>query len=201
MGSTSFKNKVVGIFLDSISANHALTDLNSNGFDKDDISILAKDRNEIEEKIQQTPDSLEKKIFDTPILGKHIADRAEEISTGHDASDKDPKAMLKGATTGGIIGLIAGLSALLIPGIGTVLVAGPLVAAITSAAAGAALGATAGTLIGIFNDEGIPADRADFYNNNFNKGNIIVMIHTDEFNAIKAKEILIKYKTETIDTF
>lgn len=129
------------------------------------------------------------------------SDRAADIASGHDVAEKDPRAMVKGATAGGALGLIAGLGALLIPGIGPVLAAGPLAAAITAAAGGAAIGATAGTLLGILNDEGIPSDRADFYNRHFNKGNIIVMVHTDEGHAARAREILVKHNPETIDTF
>lgn len=267
MGSTSFTNKVVGIFSDAQSVDNALNDLNANGFDRNNISILAKDYQDttigsivthssaVAERT--TVDKVESALrhTDDAILGRDILhnnvdnnpdrysvlDRAEDavrhtddiimgrdalnnnrevqndvynnrnvidsstqatdIANAHNVAEKDPKAMVKGATTGGALGLIAGLGVLLLPGIGPVLAAGPLAAAVTAAAGGAALGATAGTLLGILNDEGIPSDRADFYNRNFSKGNIIVMVHTDEGHSAKAREILVKHNPETIDTF
>lgn len=353
MGSTSFTNKVVGIFSDSVSVNNALSDLNANGFDSGDISVLARDYDESERVVSHSSTTLERpdtltgsapiytdraytepsivndnnttvdrieqgaRHLDDKVMGRDVlhnnidnegdrysmldraedairhtddvvtgrdsfgnnrtgdrtvittnstpgytgstvdrlgntienvahnvsdsvrhvddavtgrdsfgnnrdyidrdhlvgdsytdngevlvgSDRAVDIASGHDVAEKDPKAMVKGATAGGALGLIAGLGVLLIPGIGPVLAAGPLAAAITAAAGGAAIGATAGTLLGILNDEGIPSDRADFYNRHFNKGNIIVMVHTDEGHAARAREILVKHNPETIDTF
>lgn len=314
MGSTSFTNKVVGIFSDSVSVNSALNDLNANGFDRNDISVLARDYDESERIVSHSsatayPDTdvtLRNDVYDSGVSGsdiyprgtmdptlrgesagtivnddypsgrigsnrfgtpdnystmdrlgdaaRHVDDkivgrdvlnnnkdydrsitytetgstlrhlddkvtgrdvlnnnvdydrdvvvnRDSDFDETHDVAEKDPKAMVKGATAGGALGLIAGLGVLLIPGIGPVLAAGPLAAAITAAAGGAAIGATAGTLLGILNDEGIPSDRADFYNRHFNKGNIIVMVHTDEGHAARAREILVKHNPETIDTF
>lgn len=259
MGSTSFTNKVVGIFSDSVSVNAALDDLNANGFDRSDISVLAKDYDESERVITHStatayPDTeLRNDVYRSGVTGSDIyptgtmdstlrgevagrtsvdrdilldTQRAGYVDAAytdinrdvvvesdrnlvtetqydetHDVAEKDPKAMVKGATAGGALGLIAGLGVLLIPGIGPVLAAGPLAAAITAAAGGAAIGATAGTLVGILNDEGIPSDRADFYNRHFSKGNVIVMIHTDEGHSARAREILVKHNPETIDTF
>lgn len=261
MGSTSFTNKVVGIFSDAKSVDNALNELNISGFDRNNISILARDYQETTDTIvthssvvaeRTTVDRVESSLRNTDdiILGRDVLnnnidnnpdrysvlDRAEdairhtddiimgrdalnnnrelqtesynttsaqvsEIANTYNVAEKDPKAMVKGATTGGALGLIAGLGMLLIPGIGPVLAAGPLAAAVTAAAGGAALGVTAGTLLGILNDEGIPSDRADFYNRNFNKGNIIVMVHTDEGHSAKAREVLVKHNPETIDTF
>lgn len=291
MGSTSFTNKVVGIFSDSATVDSLLTDLNNNGFDKSDISVLARDYNEdtdvisthsaataypetdvytetrsdlypsgvsgsdiyprgtmdptlrgesaalplnrviaddypagtigsnrfgapnnsstrlenaarhVDDKIMGRDVLNNNKDYDVVEVDEVVVDSERDFKETHEVAEKDPKAMVKGATAGGALGLIAGLGVLLLPGIGPVLAAGPLLAAVTAAAGGAAIGATAGTLIGILSDEGIPNDRAEFYNRQFNKGNILVMIHTDEERVSSARQILVKYNPETVDSF
>jgi hypothetical protein len=240
MGSTSFKNKVVGIFSDKDEVHNVIRDLNNSGYDKDDISILARDMKEGDTikthggSTTYPTDTLRdtelgtnlnrddvltgSDVYPTGNMGKSSL-RSDMTGTGigssvdkdldedvdfedvHDVKEKDPNALVKGAATGGAIGLLGGLAVLMIPGIGPVLAAGPIYTAITAAAGGAALGATAGTIIGLLKDEGIPNDRADFYSRNFNRGNVIVMVHTEEGRSALAREILLRYNPETVDTF
>ncbi|HYQ14134.1 MAG TPA: hypothetical protein VEQ58_00190 [Polyangiaceae bacterium] len=79
---------------------------------------------------------------------------------------------------GGTIGLLAGIGALAIPGLGPFIAAGPLMAALSGAAAGAAIGGVAGALIGL----GIPELEAKAYEGKLRGGNILVAAHvsTDE---------------------
>ena len=119
----------------------------------------------------------------------------------YDVVDKDPNAMLKGATTGGAIGLLAGLGLLLIPGVGPILASGPLLAALTGATAGAAVGATAGTLLGLLKDEGIPNDHAEKYAKHFDDGDILVFVGAEENQVGALREVFIKYKALTVDNF
>ncbi|MFO7170687.1 MAG: general stress protein, partial [Chloroflexota bacterium] len=55
---------------------------------------------------------------------------------GNEAGAAAGAGAVAGATAGGLLGLLVGIGALAIPGIGPVLAAGPLAAAIGSAAAG-----------------------------------------------------------------
>lgn len=218
MGSKSFTNKVVGIFSDSTVIDSVLTDLNSRGFDRGDISVLARDMDEDSRIVTHSTTTYPDTGYKTRDYGTTgVMDRDSTLTgTGyntsgtvedrdfddvHDVAEKDPNAMVKGATAGGVLGLIAGVGLLMVPGIGPVLAAGPLAAALTAAAGGAAIGATAGTLLGLLKDEGIPNDRADFYNRHFNKGDIIVMVHTDDARSSLAREVLVKYNPDTVDTF
>jgi len=57
---------------------------------------------------------------------------------------------------GGVIGLLAGIGALAIPGVGPFIAAGPIMAALSGAAVGAATGGVVGGLIGL----GIPEIQA-----------------------------------------
>jgi hypothetical protein len=230
MGSKSFTNKVVGIFSDRTKVDSLLNELNSRGFDSGDISVLARDMDDdriVTHSTTTYPDTEYRTGTNYPtgsmgtttssgsVLGSDygvgdygVRDRKLDVNNEdtdldetHDVAEKDPNAMVKGAAAGGALGLIAGLGLLMVPGLGPVLAAGPLAAALTAAAGGAAIGTAAGTLLGILKDEGIPSDRADFYTRHFNKGDVIVMIHTDEGRSSLAREVLVNYNPDTIDTF
>jgi uncharacterized protein (TIGR02271 family) len=75
-----------------------------------------------------------------------------------------------GAAIGGLGGLLLGLGALAIPGIGPVVAAGPIVAALT----GAGIGAVTGGIIGALVDLGIPEESAHIYAESVRRGNILV---------------------------
>src|SRR5512142_84401 len=74
----------------------------------------------------------------------------------HEHNTKAPEGAVAGAGTGGVlggtIGLLAGIGALAIPGLGPFIAAGPLMAALSGAALGAGVGGLTGALIGM----GIP---------------------------------------------
>ena len=103
-----------------------------------------------------------------------------------------------GATTGGVLGalggLLVGLGALAIPGIGPVLAAGPLVAALgpivggtaTGTVIGAGAGAVAGALVGL----GIPEDEARVYEQRFQEGGILVTVKAGANRYNEAEQIL-----------
>src|ERR1700722_4877997 len=79
-----------------------------------------------------------------------------------------------GAASGGVLlGTLAGLASLAIPGLGVFLVAGPLAVALGDAIAGSAVGAVAGALIGMR----IPDHQAKKYEENLPHGAAIVSVH------------------------
>lgn len=86
-----------------------------------------------------------------------------------------------GVTTGAVIGGIAGfvIANGLLPGFGTLLVAGPLAAALgftgATAVAGAATGAVAGGLIGAFTNLGIAKEDVQLYEDHVRRGDILVI--------------------------
>jgi hypothetical protein len=102
--------------------------------------------------------------------------------------DKITKGTAAGAGTGAIIGAIAGLVVAngLLPGLGTLFVAGPLAAALgfTGAAAttiaGAATGAVAGGLIGALTHMGISKDDATLYETLIRGGEVLLIAKTDD---------------------
>ncbi|WP_083035117.1 general stress protein [Sporosarcina ureae] len=147
------KRHVVGTYDTDREAIAAIENLKHHGFTADDISIISKDREEADYVVEQT---------DT-----HAAEGAAT-----------------GAATGGLIGgfggILTGIGALAIPGIGPIIAAGPIVAGITGAAAGAGVGGLAGALIGM----GILEDEAHRYHDHFEHGKILVLIDSDLYDPV-----------------
>jgi tetrahydromethanopterin S-methyltransferase subunit C len=84
-------------------------------------------------------------------------------------------------------GLLAGIGALAIPGVGPLIAAGPIMATLSGAAAGALVGGLAGALIGL----GIPEIEAKQYEGKIKDGNILLSVHvTTSENRDRAKKIL-----------
>ncbi|MGI8957277.1 MAG: hypothetical protein ACR2II_10245 [Chthoniobacterales bacterium] len=81
---------------------------------------------------------------------------------------------LTGGVTGGVLGLLAGIGALAIPGVGPLIAAGPIMAALSGAAIGGATGGLVGGLIGL----GIPEIEAKRYEEKLKSGNYLVAVHT-----------------------
>src|ERR1700675_3484907 len=81
-----------------------------------------------------------------------------------------------GAVVGGALGWMIGIGALMIPGLGPFIAAGPIMAALASAAGGAAVGGLTGALIGM----GIPEYEAKRYEGKIKDGNILMSVHTED---------------------
>jgi hypothetical protein len=84
-----------------------------------------------------------------------------------------------GATVGALFGIFVGwmasIGALAIPGLGPIIAAGPLLAAIEGAAGGAAAGAFTGALVGM----GISEHDAKLCEGNVDEGDILISVHTE----------------------
>lgn len=118
-----------------------------------------------------------------------------------------------GATTGGIIGGIAGLlvgiGAITIPGIGAVLVGGPLITAwgLTGAGAvaattitGGVTGALAGGLVGALVGLGLSEEEARNYESHIKNKNILIAVNTDQSQENNIKLVLAKHNGTEIKT-
>jgi len=120
---------------------------------------------------------------------------------GHVKSTKASEGVAAGVTTGGVaggtLGLLAGIGALAIPGVGPFIAAGPIMAALSGAALGAATGGVVGGLIGL----GIPEIEAKRYEEKLRKGNYLVAVHTNDGDEIdRAKAIFEEFGAEDIST-
>lgn len=98
----------------------------------------------------------------------------------HEAHTKAPEGatagVLSGGAVGGVLGLLAGIGALAIPGVGPLIAAGPILAALSGLAVGATVGGVAGALVGL----GIPEVEAKVYEGKVKNGNILIAVHTDD---------------------
>ena len=85
-----------------------------------------------------------------------------------------------GGVVGGILGWLAGLSALTIPGIGAFLVAGPLVSAFGGAVAGGVVGGLAGGSGGIHPLMRLPHEDRRHIEDRLRAGDILIAVHSDD---------------------
>jgi uncharacterized membrane protein len=91
-----------------------------------------------------------------------------------------------GAAIGGIGGLLVGLGALAIPGIGPIIAAGPIAAAL----AGAGIGAVTGGMIGALVDLGIPEEEAHVYAESVRRGSVLVAAQVSEDRVSEVSSIM-----------
>jgi hypothetical protein len=150
--------KVVMCIVDSrILAENIVSQVLATGFSNNDISVLFPNR-------QGTKD----------FAHEHHTKAPEGAVAGVGA----------GGAVGGTIGLLAGIGALAIPGLGPFIAAGPILAALSGAAAGATVGGITGALIGL----GIPEIEAKRYEGKIKGGNLLISVHTetsDELNVVE----------------
>jgi hypothetical protein len=94
---------------------------------------------------------------------------------------------LSGATLGGLLGWLAGMGALGIPGIDPSFAAGPMVAVIAGAGIGGTVGCLTGALVGFE----LPEADANLQERNLAKGGIRVTVHSENSEqSRRAGEIL-----------
>ena len=93
-----------------------------------------------------------------------------------------------GAMLGGALGWLTGIGALVIPGLGSFIAAGPIMAMLSGAAIGGSMGGLVGGLIGW----GIPEYEAKQYENKLRLGNILLSVHTQNLDQIKKAEAIFK---------
>ena len=164
------KTAVFGIYSSLASADNATDALVRAGFPASDISALL-------------PDNL-----GTKEIGTQKATKAPEgAATGAGS----------GAVLGGALGLLAGIGAIAIPGVGPFIAAGPIMAALAGMGVGGAVGGVTGALIGL----GIPEYEAKRYEGRIQKGGILLSVHCDTSDEIKrAKEIMKNTGAEDISS-
>jgi Protein of unknown function (DUF3341) len=151
---------VFGIYRNRLDVEQAVDALRSEGFRSTDISVLFPEN-------EGTKDFAHEKATKAP----------EGTATGAGT----------GAVVGGTLGWLAGIGALAIPGVGPLIAAGPIVAALTGVGVGGAIGGISGALIGM----GIPEYEAKRYEGRVKEGGILLSVHSDNSDwTSKAKDVL-----------
>jgi len=139
---------IVGLFDQFRDAQQAVRELVDIGFSRDDISLIAND-----------------------VAGEYSNSLASADQISGTAAGAGT-----GAVIGGIGGLLVGLGALAIPGIGPVIAAGPLATTLL----GAGVGAAAGGMIGALIDAGVPEEEAGYYAEGVRRGGTLVSVRAED---------------------
>jgi hypothetical protein len=151
---------VFGIYKNSVQAERAVDRIVAAGFSQNDISVLL-------------PDTQSSKEF------------------AHEKNTKAPEGTTTGVTAGGVmggtLGLLAGVGALAIPGLGPFIAAGPIMGALAGLGVGGAVGGLIGALVGM----GIPEYEAKRYEGRVKDGGVLLSVHCDSSDKIaRAKDLL-----------
>src|SRR5262245_7725487 len=108
------------------------------------------------EAVQRGVDSLRAAGFRNTDISVLFPENAGSKDLAHVRATKAPEGATTGAASGavvgGALGWLVGIGALTVPGLGPLIAAGPIVAALAGAGAGGTAGGVAGALIGL----GIP---------------------------------------------
>ncbi|HSQ04693.1 MAG TPA: hypothetical protein VLN59_11685, partial [Burkholderiales bacterium] len=133
-----------------------------------------------EEQTRDIVDKLKVLGFSGEDISVLFPDRSGTRDFAYEQHTKAPEGAtaggLVGASTGGVLGWLAGVGTLAIPGIGAFLAAGPVMAALAGAALGGATGGLVGALIGM----GIPEFEAKRYEGKLRQGNILISVHAED---------------------
>ena len=164
----------IGVFTTHASARGAIDDLRSIGVADADISYLYTD-------------------IDGDIKDAHSDSKVGEGTAA-------------GATTGAVLGAIAGFAVAnaVLPGVGTLLVAGPLAAALgltgvaATTVAGAMTGLAAGGIVGALANIGVSEEDAKLYEDLVRSGNVLVVARSG---AVSAREVFVQHGAKQIGTY
>src|ERR1700733_4938929 len=153
---------VFGIYPDRFAVEEAVEHLRTAGFRNTDISVLFQDN-------QGTKDFAHEKNTKAP----------EGVTTG----------VVAGGIAGGVLGWLTGIGVLAIPGLGPLIAAGPIIAALAGAGAVGTLGGIVGALTGM----GIPEYEAKRYEGRIREGGVLLSVHCDTGDWVRrAKQSLVQ---------
>jgi uncharacterized membrane protein len=100
----------------------------------------------------------------------------------------------KGVAAGSVSGVLLGLAALALPGIGPVVAAGPLAVAL----AGAGVGAATGGLLGALADMGVPEEHGRHWSDRVASGGTLVIVRANDDTRDRAESALTASGAEEI---
>ncbi len=161
---------VYGIYSDRNAAEAAVDQLTAAGFRQEDISVLMQNND-------GTKDFAHEKSTKAP----------EGTTTG----------ALAGGALGGTLGLLAGIGALAIPGVGPFIAAGPIMGTLAGIGSGGLVGGIVGALVGM----GIPEYEAKRYEGRIKEGGVLLSVHSDNSEwTSKAKDILKNTNAEDVSS-
>jgi hypothetical protein len=129
--------------------------------------------------VEEAVEALKRSDFRNTDISVLFSENLGTKDFAHEKHTKVPEGSSAGAGTGAIIGgalgWLAGIGSLAIPGVGPLIAAGPIVAALAGVGAGGVLGGIAGALVGM----GIPEYEAKRYEGRVKEGGILLSVHCD----------------------
>lgn len=158
---------VLALFENSSTAALAARALHELGFDRDHISVVARNHDEA--------GALAAQMDATP---------------GADLEDSRPAARL-----GELGGQVLAVIALVLPGIGPIVAAGPM-----SAELGEVAGHVAGSLASVLKSAGVPDDRAAGFQREVQAGRILIGVHATDGNAAPIRAALLSAGATDVET-
>ena len=143
------------------------------------------------EHAERAVDALIAAGFPSPAISVLLPDTRSTKEFAHVKETKAPEGAAAGVTTGGVIGgtlgVLAGVGALAIPGLGPFIAAGPIMAGLAGLGVGGAVGGIVGALVGM----GIPEYEAKRYEGRVKNGGTLLSVHCDTSAQVRrAKELL-----------
>ena len=149
--------------------------------------------------VERGVDALKGAGFRADDISVLFPDKAGTKSFAHEKDTKAPEGATTGGTAGAVLGgglgWLIGIGSLAIPGVGPLIAAGPIMAALAGAGIGGAVGGLAGALVGM----GIPEYEAKRYEGLVKDGGILLSVHSqDSAQTKRAKEILASVGGEDI---
>lgn len=150
---------------------------------------------------QSIVESLRASGFSGNDISVLMADKTGTKDFAVENQTKAPEGAATGAGTGvalgGALGWLAGIGALAIPGVGPLIAAGPIMAALGGAALGGTVGGITGALVGM----GIPEFEAKKYEGKLKAGGTLISVHSDNSTeTARAKAIFEKAGAQDICT-
>jgi uncharacterized membrane protein len=169
---TAIVHSVVAVYADHAAAERAIRQLHEAGFNLGDLSIVGRDIEETEE-----PDGL--------------VSRGDYVEAGAKS----------GSLFGGLFGICIGAGFLVLPGIGPVVVAGPIAAVLLAATEGALAGTALGSLAGALVGWEVPRERALKYVKQVKGGKFLVIVRSVPAVVASAKSLLVAQGLGHIDHY
>lgn len=135
---------------------------------------------------ERAVDSLIAAGYDSAAISVLLPDSRSTKEFAHEKNTKAPEGTTAGVTAG-TLGVLAGIGALAIPGVGPLIAAGPIMAGLAGLGVGGAVGGLVGALVGM----GIPEYEAKRYEGQVKGGGTLLSVHCDTSEQIsRAKDLL-----------
>src|SRR5258705_244724 len=182
--------KIQRILLAALFCGSLLTYAQDTPVKPDNTKVNKRDRNAGEpaadqQKMNKSDRDLTAQIRKSILTDEEHTKRPEGTTTGVATS----------GAVGGPLGLLAGIGALAMPGLGPFIAAGPIMGALAGLGVGGAVGGFIGALVGM----GIPEYEAKRYEGRVKNGGVLLSVHCDTSEAItRAKDVLTRTGAEDI---